>query len=222
MGKKQEIIDAINQWIQTEIIPNKLQIMVEADRVDAIDFESLRLTDVYINTHIVNDYGLRSDVEVTVLVHQFDVGDGETVEVELDGFEFEEVYETDTYDMHIEEDAGLLFEKYDSDLWDIGLVNALNNRDYASWFKENIAYTLLVDYLKEIALEDMISLEKANQCFGSVAKVSYVSPKETALQFSSGVSLVLSNDVIKNAIIDYELIVAKTKLSSKKEKAACH
>lgn len=204
MSKKQEIIDSINQWIQDEVIPNKLKIMVEAERTDAIDFESFRLSDVYIATRSVEDS--YRDAEITVLVHQFDVNADEIVEVELDGFEFEEVYETDAYYMYIEEDAGLLFDKYENMGGEFGVESVLNNCNYVKWFYKKISRNLLVEYREEMALEKMISLEKAQQCFSSVVKVSYVSLTETELHFSSGVSLVLNNLVIDKAVKDYELI----------------
>lgn len=139
MVGNQAKIEDINRWIQMNIIQNKLQLLVEIEEVDDIDFDALRLVDITYKDRKTTKYAEIPKIFQT-MVHHLYLGKGKVIELEIIVFqELDGIYELDNYiieknfyfDVTVKNRDGSTIKKR-------GLEGIMNHLNYADWLYDHM------------------------------------------------------------------------------------
>lgn len=200
MQYKQTILSNINQFIQTHVIPNKLEIITTIDEATELDFDNLKLVDIYFDeatTHSRSTY----QNTYTTLVHVFQIGE-KTVELSIDeNNSFEGIYPLDNYYIHFSRAEGTEIELSNGEFVDFGLHEYLNLHEYGEIIG---GFDLIYNFKKESANNYVTELDDIKKCIPNITHIEPFSIEKCILHFPNEVSIHVDVYEVKKTIENYK------------------
>ncbi|PFJ38826.1 hypothetical protein [Bacillus thuringiensis] len=200
MQYKETILNNINHFIQEHVIPNKLEIIATIDMATELEFDNLKLVDIYFDeatTHIRSTY----QNTYTTLVHVFQIGQ-KTVELSIDeNISFEGIYPLDNYNIHFSQEDGTQIDLFDENFVDFGLHEYLNLYEYNEIIGE---LNLIYKFKSESANNYVTELEDIKKCIPTITHIESFSIEKCILHFPNDVSMCVDVSEIKKTIEKYK------------------
>lgn len=200
MQYKQKILNNINHFIQEHVIPNKLEIITTIDKATEIDFDNLKLVDIYFDEASTHSRSTHQNT-YTTLVHVFRIGQ-KTVELSIDeNISFEGIYPLDNYNIHFSSAEGTEIDLSDGDFVDFGLHEYLNLYEYDEIIGE---LNLIYEFKSESANNYVTELEDIKKCIPNITHIESVSIEKCILHFPNDTSICVDVCEIKKTIENYK------------------